>query len=276
MTTAPLRPALRYYGGKFDLAPWIISHMPPHSHYVEPCFGAGNVLLCKEPVKLETVNDLNGRVVNYFRVLRNRPEELIHLLDMTPWAKEESDLSKIETEDSLEDARRFHIMCWMGYRGGPEHTGFRVVYDIKSRWNVPAEDLTKHSLWEISQRLRNVQIMKGDALALIDRYRDIEDVLIYFDPPYLPSERTNKKGYGASEVEIQFHEDAANILRELPGHVLISHYSCDVYKELYEDHGWLRVDKVSRTNSGGERTESLYMRHRTAEALKTVHQGRLL
>ena len=141
---------------------------------------------------------------------------------------------------------------------------------------VPAEDLMKHDLWAISQRLRNVQVLNEDALDLLPRYTNAESALIYFDPPYLTTERTNQSGYGENEVPADFHEAAALILRELPGHILISHYPCDAYKELYEDHGWTRVDKEARTNSGGARTESLWMPPRTAAALKLHTQGRLL
>lgn len=87
------RPALRYYGGKWKLAPWIISHFPAHKNYVEPCGGAASVLLQKPRSPLETYNDLDGNVVNFFRVLRDRPDELIRKIRLTPWARAEYELS---------------------------------------------------------------------------------------------------------------------------------------------------------------------------------------
>ena len=159
-TDTPRRPALRYYGGKFDLAPWIISHFPRHEHYVEPCFGAGSVLLRKPAVKLETVNDLNGRVVNYFRVLRDNPAGLIRLLDLTPWAADEYRESQTESDDPLEDARRFHIQCWMSINGGPLATGFRVQNSILSRYATTATDLVNHDLLTVAARLKNVRPLR--------------------------------------------------------------------------------------------------------------------
>src|SRR5574343_303278 len=83
------RPALRYFGGKFRLAPWIISQFPPHTVYVEPFGGGGSVLLRKLPAYHEVYNDLDGDVVNFFRVLREQPDELLRAIDLTPYSREE-------------------------------------------------------------------------------------------------------------------------------------------------------------------------------------------
>lgn len=85
----PARPALRYYGGKYSIAPWIISHFPPHTNYLEPCSGGASVILAKPRSKLETINDIDGDVFNFFRVLRDQPDELIRRIHLTPWARAE-------------------------------------------------------------------------------------------------------------------------------------------------------------------------------------------
>lgn len=269
----PKRPALRYYGGKFAIGKWIISHFPPHDHYVELCFGAGSVLLQKPAVKLETVNDLNGRVVNYFRTLRERPAELIAMLELTPWAREEYIISQKESGNDIEDARRFHIMCWMSISGGPLATGFRAQNSLKSRYATPTTDLIKHDLWTVSKRLRNVQILNEDAVEMIDRYKKADDALIYFDPPYVASERSRADGYADFEVNETFHIEAARKLRELPGFVVVSGYACDLYADLYD--GWYRVDRAARTNSGSQKTESLWLSPRTWRTIKRPTQASL-
>lgn len=263
------RPALRYYGGKWDLGRWIISHFPPHDHYVEPCFGAGSVFLQKPQVKLETANDLNGRVVNYFRVMRDRPDELIRLLDLTPWAAEEYRLSQEVSEDELEDARRFHIMCWMSVNGGPLPTGFRAQNAIGSRFATPATDLLNHDLWSVSRRLKNIQILNEDAVTTLERYTRASDALIYFDPPYLPETRSYQNGYAGFDSGIELHFRAAEVLHTLPGYVVISGYACPLYADLFESRGWIRRDREIQTNSGGKRTESIWLSPRTWQALQS-------
>jgi len=101
------RPALKYYGGKWILADWIISFFPDHINYVEPCGGAASVLLRKSLSPLETYNDINGRVVNFFKVLRDQPEALVAKIKLTPWSRTEQRLARELSEDPIEDARRF-------------------------------------------------------------------------------------------------------------------------------------------------------------------------
>lgn len=256
---APTRPALRYYGGKWDLGRWIIGHFPAHQHYVEPCFGAGSVLLQKPAAKLETVNDLNGRIVNYFQVLRDCPDELIRVIDLTPWARSEYETSWQESDDPIEDARRFHIMCWMSIHGGPVPTGFRHQLSIASRYATPATDILRHDLWTVARRLKNVQVLSGDALELIDKLAKYDDPLIYFDPPYPKDTRTHQSGYGDNDQDLGFHVDAAALLRQCHGPVVVSGYACDLYGDLYEAHGWRRVDRSTQANSGAIRVESIWL-----------------
>src|SRR3990167_9397763 len=117
---APARPALRYYGGKWNLAPWIIGHFPPHKNYVEPCGGAASVLLQKPRSPLETYNDLDGNVENFFRILRDFSAELIRRISLTPWAREEYELSFRPTDDPIEQARRFFVQSRMSMQGATD------------------------------------------------------------------------------------------------------------------------------------------------------------
>lgn len=259
------RPALRYYGGKSRLAPWIISHFPEHISYVEPCAGAASVLLHKERSTLETYNDLDGNVVNFFRVLRERPGELIEKIRLTPWARAEYYLSFQPTDDPLEWARRTYIRFWMSISASSRNSsGMRMIKTISG--GIPAKIHTKpEHLLPVAERFMGVQIEQLPALECITRY-DTPDTLFYFDPPYVLEKRTSGKEY-AFEVDQQFHIEAAAILRASQGFAVVSGYACQLYHDLYEVHGWQRVDTEAQTN-GEKRIESLWLSPRTVESLE--------
>ena len=111
-----MKQVLKYPGAKCRLANWIVNNMPKHSVYLEPYAGSLSVLLNKPRCHIETVNDLHGEVVNFFRVLRDNPYELKQLLELTPYSREEYDLAYQEDENEIERARRFCVRCRQGFR----------------------------------------------------------------------------------------------------------------------------------------------------------------
>ena len=268
---APKRPALRYYGGKWKLAPWIISHFPGHENYVEPCGGAASVLLQKPRSPLETYNDLDGNVVNFFRVLRDKPDELIRKIKLTPWARAEYELSLMSASDDVERARRFFVASWQGINGGTSESAqgyWRVTVDPAGRFNGKSCSTNLVTMEEIeatARRFDGVQIEHKPALDVITRYGAF-DALIYFDPPYVSTERSAPERYAFEWTDAD-HTAAAALLRACTGYVVVSGYACPLYADLYERHGWQRVDTVAQTNSGGKRVESLWLSPRTVEAL---------
>lgn len=270
---APKRPALRYYGGKWRLAPWIISHFPPHQNYVEPCGGAASVLLQKPRSPLETYNDLDGNVVNFFRVLRDRPDELIRKIRLTPWARAEYELSLEPCEDEVEQARRFYCAACMSFNGATQFNGstygWRHTLDYNMR-PTPAGDMQNNTLKQIADRFLGIQIENTDYSDMIDRF-DRPIALFYFDPPYVAATRNKTFWYGHEFTE-QDHITAADLLRQCAGYVVVSGYACPLYTEIYEAHGWKRVDKEAQTNSGGKRIESLWLSPRTVEAIQMPEQ----
>ncbi len=184
MTLPLTRPALRYYGGKFRLAPWIIGFFPQHVCYVEPFGGAMSVLLRKPPSKLEVYNDQDGEVVNFFRVLRSRPQELLQAIKLTPFSRVEYVLAHEEADDELERARRLYVRSWQGI-GGPRHrdtTGWR--FERKgNRYKTTIEDWIEIGhLPLVVARLRDIQIECDEALKVIRRF-DAPRTLFYCDPP---------------------------------------------------------------------------------------------
>jgi len=271
---APRRPAVRYYGGKFRLGPWIISHFPGHECYVEPFGGAMSVLLRKPRSPLEVYNDLYGGVVIFFRVLRERPEELIRLIRLTPWARAEYELSQTHSDDPLEEARRFYISSWMGFGGGRAkwRQGWRYQVRAGTLWKPSAVSFCEvEHLWEIVERLRGVQIDCREANQVI-KACDAPTTLFYLDPPYLHSTRSKWKDVYEHEMSKEDHIDLAERARALEGMVVISGYPSELYADLYEAHGWKRVETKARTNGGGaitsaERVEALWLSPRVQEAL---------
>ena len=266
---APKRPALRYYGGKWKLAPWIISHFPEHKNYVEPCGGAASVLLQKPRSPLETYNDLDGGVVNFFRVLRDKPEELIRKIKLTPWARAEYEFCRVPSGDDVEQARQFFVSGWMSISGmaHEKSTGWRATSFHGESFTSHGfqYEYTKEILQNVADRFSGVQIENNDARYVVERFGMNTDALIYFDPPYVAETRVNATQYRV-ECGSGFHGEMAELLWTAPGYVIVSGYACPLYADLYEHHGWQRVDIDAATN-GANRVESLWLSPRTVEAL---------
>jgi len=273
---APKRPALRYYGGKWNLAEWIIGYFPEHRNYVEPCGGAASVLLQKPRSPLETYNDIDGDVVNFFRVLRDQPDELIRRIRLTPWAREEYENARFASGDDIERARLFFVSGWMSISGAAfeKSTGWRST-SFNGQSFVPhlfQFEYCKNTLQIIAERLIGVQIEHMDAAYVIERYGATADTLIYFDPPYVQATRTATDQY-RFEVDSNFHVTTAELLRQTPAHVIVSGYACNLYRDLYEAYGWQRYDVNSQGNTGSERIESLWLSPRTADAIAKPAQA---
>jgi len=265
MAISPARPALRYHGSKWLLAPWITGYFPPHEVYVEAYGGGGAVLLRKPRSWLEVYNDLDHQVVNYFQMLRDRPDELIRAIHWTPYSLIEWERAQDDDPDPVESARRFYVKSFQGIAGPTAQwrTGWRrqkvVTKDNGQKKMTPAPRSfmgTEH-LFVIAERLRGVEIDCEPALKIIERY-DSPQTLFYLDPPYPASTRTRwaKRAY-AHEMTDEQHQELARAIHEIQGMALISGYQCEMYDELYAD--WTRVEREARTNSHKTAIESLWI-----------------
>jgi len=258
------RPVVRYYGGKAALAPWIIAHMPPHLVYVEPFGGGAAVLLQKAPAATEVYNDLDGELVNLFRVLRDpgQGERLARLVELTPFAREEFVAAYEATNDPVERARRLLVRSHLGYGGEGtcgRKTGFRQLARSRQlRGTHPAVDWARFpaALRDIVRRCESVVIEHCDALALVARY-DGPDTVYYVDPPYLKGLRTGRGHLYPHDLEDDDHVSLAAALKRLDGTVLLSGYQSGLYEELYAD--WHREERWSVVQGGGRRCEVLWM-----------------
>lgn len=257
--TAVKRPPLRFYGSGWTRAAWTVGYMPVHVVYCEPCFGSGSVLLHKPAAKLEVANDVDGRVTNFFEVLRARPHDLIAAINLTPWHEGDYRAALAVADDPLEDARRFFLTCWASVTGGPAAGpgDFRWQKKVTRRSAAVRDVANLGHLLAAAERLKNVQFLTRDALDVIGRMRGTA-ALIYFDPPYLTSTRVNRRGY-RHEPGDGWHVEAADLLRAHDGPVIVAGYRSDLYAGLYEAHGWRRVERAQRTNSGGSAVECLWL-----------------
>lgn len=259
------RPILRYHGGKWRLAEWIIQHLAPHHTYVEPFGGAASVLLRKPRSSAEIYNDLDSEVVNLFRIARDRGDELRNVLALTPFAREEFAASYSETADPLERARRMVLRSFQGFGSAAasgERTGFRST-SVRSGTS-PAVDWRNYpdALDTIIERLQGVVIEQRDALTVM-AHHDRSSTLHYVDPPYVHSTRSTKVRHTATgksyryELSDEEHLQLAMFLQRRQGMVVLSGYPCALYDDLYKD--WYRVSRQAYADGARGRTECLWL-----------------
>ncbi|WP_299942173.1 DNA adenine methylase [uncultured Microbulbifer sp.] len=253
----PIRPVLRWFGGKWLLAPWILQHFPAHRVYVEPFGGAASVLLRKERSTAEVYNDLDMEVVNLFRVLRERGVELEQVLRLTPYAREEFAQSKEPSLDPLEQARRTVVRSCMGFGSNAHNkvTGFRRF--SKGERAIPSQDWRNYpeALAGLVERLRGVVIENRDALAVIEAH-DSPETLHYIDPPYVTSTRGRGNDY-RHELTDTDHKALAELLHTVEGMVVLSGYRSPLYEQLFAD--WYKVERAALADGARERAETLWL-----------------
>lgn len=261
------RPVLRYHGGKFRLAPWIISMFPAHSVYVEPFGGGASVLLLKPRSDHEVYNDLDGDVTHFFRVLRDEVarEILCEQLALTPFSREEFAQAYETTPDPVERARRLCIRSWMGYGSagaGKSTTGFRMsAKDVKLWSRFP------DAIAAVGTRLEGVLIEQRHAVEVM-LHHDSPATLHYVDPPYMFETRNRASAschrYYQHEMSDWDHEQLLTCLRNLKGMVLLSGYHSDLYAKALS--GWRTQTKLTSpaSNRGSVAREEVVWLNRQA------------
>lgn len=270
---SPTRPALRYYGGKWKLAPWVISFFPKHRVYVEPFGGAASVLLRKRPSRVEVYNDLSDEVVNLFRVLRDpeSAEELRRLLNLTPWSRSEWLKSYELHDDPIEQARRTVVLGSMSHNPSKalarKSNGFR---SSSSGHHILPQDFKNYTqaLEIITARLTNVIIENREAKRVMSQH-DSPQTLHYVDPPYVGTTRADSRHTYQHELHsLEDHQSLAEFLRKLKGYVVLSGYACDEYEEWYSDQGWVSYATEAVTGAAikgkSKRTEIVWLNPRAA------------
>lgn len=278
----PTRPALRYLGGKWKLAPWIVEHFPPHRVYVEPFGGAASVLLRKPRSFSEVYNDLDDEVVNLFRVMRDSElsARLVSQIIATPFSRAEYEGAFERTDDQVERARRQIVRSFMGHGSNASNidrtTGFRANL-VNGDRALPALDWANlpPSLAQVAARFVGVVVERRPALQVIDRY-DVEDCLIYADPPYLHETRSGKrKGgdlYCAYPVEMTDadHEVLLARLTTCKAMVVLSGYATPLYNRVLR--GWHSVTMETHADGARPRMETLWINAPAAAAIDAARE----
>lgn len=270
---APTRPVLRYHGGKWMLAPWVIEHFPAHRVYVEPFGGGGSVLMRKPRAYAEVYGELDGEVCALFAVLRDPKlaADLERAIALTPYARAEHVLSYQPSPDPVEQARRTLFRSFAGFGSvgaSGRRTGFRS--NVTRAGTTPAADwlsFPKH-VEAFTERLRGVVIENRPAAEVVAQY-DGPETLHYVDPPYPMSTRTETAKWDTiyrHELSDDDHRALAATLRSLRGYVVVSGYPCALYDgELYPD--WKRVERRHRADSAKASTEVLWLNPACSRAI---------
>lgn len=280
--TAITRPALRYHGGKFRLAPWILQFFPRHQAYVEPYCGAASVFMLKPRAPAECLNDRDDRIVDFFRVLRDpaKSAELQRRVALTPYARAELEWAFEPATDDIDGAHRLVVRSFMGHGSDSAcrttRTGFRSrLTDGRalpsSEWRTWPE-----SIDDFRDRLAGVLLENHDSLSVIRRM-DSPNTLIYCDPPYVHSTRSalasnssTTNGY-RFEMTDEDHEQLAGNLHSAVGMVVVSGYPSDLYEALYR--GWERHERSHVADRARMRTEVVWLNPACSAALQRSRGG---
>jgi DNA adenine methylase len=264
-----------WYGGKFSHLDWLLPLLPPCHHYCEPFAGSAAVLLNRPPSPVETYNDLDGEVVNFFRALRDESDALIRAIGLTPFSREEFALACTldPALSPLERARRFYVRARqvrtglnqtasLGRWANCKHTSRAGMSGVISRWLGGVERLPA-----IAERLLRVQIENRPAGDVIRLY-DAPDALIYCDPPYVHETRGDAKAY-RYEMTDDEHAELARTLNAARGKVALSNYECELLDRLYPAPKWRKIKSPPRTNHAtkGKRVEVLWTNYEPARKI---------
>ncbi|WP_063832114.1 DNA adenine methylase [Nocardia otitidiscaviarum] len=260
-----MKPPMAYYGGKTTLAAKIAGMLPEHGHYVEPFAGSLAVLLAKPAARMETVNDIDGDLMTFWRVLRDRSTELARVCALTPHSRAEHEASHRDLSglDELERARRVWVRITQGRTGTLRRTGWRYYIDpAGSSVSMPrylAGYLER--MLPAAERLAAVSLESRPALELIAAYGRHRSALLYVDPPYLGS--TRGRNYRHEMGADADHRALAAALHACQATVVLSGYASDLYDRELFPH-WYRYELAAFTTQGGsrhERTEVLWSNH---------------
>lgn len=255
-----------YFGGKTRLAERIVQLLPAHQHYVEPFAGSLAVLLAKPRAEMETVNDLDQDLMTFWRILRERPEELALHMALTPHSRAEHQAAyDLATDDDLERARQVWVLLSQGRGGTMRRTGWRFYRDPKSSTYSFPEYMAAYvnRVPACAERLAGVSLECRDALEVITDYGRHPGVLLYCDPPYVGS--TRAANYRHEMTRDDQHRELAAALADCKASVVLSGYHSSLYEDLYD--GWHRAELKAWTGNGirngatktdGDRVEVLW------------------
>lgn len=256
------RSPVPYFGGKAWLAPRLASVLPPHKHYVEVCGGSLAVLLSKKPSRQETVNDLDGFLMTFWRVLRDRPADLERVCFLTPHSRAERALAQeISSElDELEIARRVFVALTQGRSGSLTRTGWR--HDLRPVSTPMPIVLQRYAgrIGAAAKRIQRVSLECRPAVELVEAYGSDRGNLLYVDPPYIVDKGIRRGGeYRVEMRSVKAHQELAEACVGADASVVVSGYASELYDGMLD--GWYRYELPMITSQGsgdGRRTEIVW------------------
>lgn len=240
-----MRTPLTYYGGKQKLADQIVALMPPHVAYLEPFAGGAAVLFAKPPAERETLNDIDGQIMRFWRALREQPDELAAAVAATPYGRAEWESSCEPADDDLEAARRLLVRFDHSFsREGKSWSPPSLLKDRKGRWQPRTWQDMPPRLVAAAQRLQNVCLECGDAIDLLPKW-DLQDTVIYVDPPYVGPHRVSMKNGYAHDAGPELWPRLVDALLGIEqAAVVLSGYPCAEAERL----GWRTVSFQANRN----------------------------
>jgi DNA adenine methylase len=253
---------MAYYGGKTRLAHTIAALLPEHEHYVEPYAGSLAVLLAKRPSRMETVNDLDGDLMTFWRVLRDKPAELARVCALTPHSRADHQAAygtDREDLDNVEIARLTWVQISQGRSGTLRKTGWRYYVNPGGSGAAMPTYLEAYvdRMAAAAERLHRVSLECGPGIELVEKFGAFDTVCLYVDPPYVGSTRC--RNYRTEMVSDGEHLALLDALLAARAAVVLSGYASDLYDDALT--GWSRIELPSATGQGGtyaDRTEVIW------------------
>lgn len=258
--SVPLKPPFTYTGGKLSIADLIVPLLPPHEHYVEAYAGSLALLLAKPPSRMETVNDLDGAIVAFWKILRDRPADLERACALTPHSRAEYAAAEQAADDDLEQARRVWVKLTQGRTGTLRKTGWRYYINPAGSSSSMPRYLAGYvgRIAAAAERLAKVTLECRPALEIIRDYGADPGCLLYCDPPYLGSTRRGAQ-YRHEMLTEDEHRELLESLLACHSAVVLSGYASPLYDDLLCT--WFRREITTQTGNGGSdrvRTEVLW------------------
>ena len=250
--SAALKSPIQYFGAKQQIAEQLVALMPSHMGYIEPYAGSLSVLLAKPESKIEVVNDLDERLMTFWRVLRERPDELLYAAEFTPHSRAELEgAAALDGDTDLELARQVWVLLTQGRSRTMKRTGWRFYVDPRGTNGSFSTYMRayRNRILPAAERLQNVSLESRPALEVIEKYGAHADNLLYVDPPYVHSTRRGAR-YTHEMTEAD-HRDMAAALRICSATVMLSGYASELYDELFA--GWYQVEISARSDNAIDR-----------------------
>lgn len=251
-------PPFAYYGGKTRLAAKIVALLPKHEHYVEPFAGSLAVLLAKKPSRMETVNDLDELLITFWRVLREKPEQLARACALTPHSRLEYEIARDVDMDTVPDDIERARLVWLQIaegRGGTllRSTGWRYYVNPGGNSTGMPGYLSAYvdRMAVACERLHHVSLESRPAIEIVEKYGAHPQCCLYVDPPYLGSTRSAPGGGNGYRVDMPDPDDHRELLQALTqceASVVLSGYPSEVYDGALSS--WDRIEIPHFTGQG--------------------------